>query len=178
MLNSVFFIMIFLHNIFVPFQTLTPVDNDSEVKFTIKNFGLNVHGSFHGLKGAIIFDPFNLPKSKMDVSINASTINTNNASRDNHLKRDDYFDIIHFPKISFRSTEITRGETKDSFEALGFLQIKESKKMIRIPFTSKSLGRGYLFSGSFSINRTDFGIGGASISLSENLTVSLKIVTK
>ena len=40
-------------------QNYTPIDNESAIKFSIKNFGLTVNGSFKGLKGKISYDPTN-----------------------------------------------------------------------------------------------------------------------
>ena len=48
-------------------QQYLPVDTKSSVKFEIKNFGLNVNGSFKGLQGKIFFNPGNLPSSEFNV---------------------------------------------------------------------------------------------------------------
>jgi polyisoprenoid-binding protein YceI len=178
MLTVLFSLITSLLGFVFPLQQLSPVDNESQVKFVIKNFGLTVNGSFRGLEGVVIFDPADLRHSNFAVSIKASTINTGNVSRDNHLKKADYFDVIHFPTISFKSISVTTGEQRGTFLVTGILQIKDSKKELRIPFTAKKLENGYAFSVLFSINRSDFGVGGSSISLSDNLTVSLAIITK
>jgi polyisoprenoid-binding protein YceI len=161
-----------------PQKTMSPVDNESQVKFDIKNFGLTVNGSFKGLEGSVLFDPQDLLKSQMNISIQASTINTGINSRDNHLKKKDYFDVLNYPKITIISRSITVRPGKDSYLLSGTLFIKSIKKDIKIPFSAKQLEPGYQFTGSFQINRRDFGIGGSSISLSDNLTVSLSIITK
>jgi polyisoprenoid-binding protein YceI len=41
-------------------KKMVPVEDESKVKFSIKNFGLNVNGSFNGLQGYVVFDPSNL----------------------------------------------------------------------------------------------------------------------
>ena len=73
-------------------QVYAPSDKGSSVKFVIRNFGLNVEGSFTNLKGTIIFDPANLPASSFNVSVAAATVNTGNNTRDSHLKKAEYFD--------------------------------------------------------------------------------------
>ena len=159
-------------------KKMTPVEAESEVKFTIKNFGLNVNGSFNGLEGTVVFDPSNLSLSQMEVSIKSSTINTGINSRDNHLKKKDYFDVAKYPGIRIKSKAITAGPTSGTYILTGTLFIKSVSKDISFPFTATDLTPGYQFNGTFPLNRRDFGIGGSSISLSDNLTVSLLIVTK
>ena len=87
-------------------QSYRPVDDASEIKFTIKNFGLNVTGHFSGLSGTIQFNPSDLPASGFNVSIDANTVNTGIDMRDNHLKKE-YFNTEKFPTINFTSTSIT-----------------------------------------------------------------------
>ena len=60
----------------------------------------------------------------------------------------------------------------------GKITIKGVTKEINFPFTSTAKNGGYLFEGSFKLNRRDFGVGGDSISLSDGLTVSLSIFAK
>jgi polyisoprenoid-binding protein YceI len=157
---------------------MKPVDNYSQVKFGIKNFGLTVNGSFKGLEGTVIFDTSDLTKSHVNVSLMASTINTGNELRDNHLKKKDYFDIVNYPRITFISKSITAGPSQGTYQLIGTLFLKSSKKDISFFFTAKQLNPGYQFIGTFQINRRDFGIGSSSISLSDILTVSLSIITK
>jgi polyisoprenoid-binding protein YceI len=163
----------------VSFQKkMAPVDAGSEVKFTIKNFGLNVNGSFKGLEGTVVFDPSNLSLSQMEVSIKSSTINTGINSRDSHLKKKDYFDVAKYPGIRIKSKAISAGPASGTYILTGTLFIKNVTKDFSFPFTAKDINPGYQFKGTFLLNRRDFGIGGSSISLSDNLTVSLLIITK
>ena len=87
-------------------QQYQPVDEKSEVKFGIKNFGLGTGGNFKGLQGVLIFDAANPGASAFDISIDATTVNTDNNSRDNHLRKEEYFDVKDFPRISFKSDKI------------------------------------------------------------------------
>jgi polyisoprenoid-binding protein YceI len=157
---------------------LKPVDADSEVRFSIKNFGLSVTGRFTGLEGNIHFLPGDLLNSAIDVTIDARTINTGNGARDKHLLKKDYFDVQNHPRISFQSTRILAGSKNGTYIARGKLFIKNTSRIIEIPFTAATVKGGYRFSGSFSINRLDFEVGSSSISLSDILTVSLSIITK
>jgi polyisoprenoid-binding protein YceI len=156
-------------------QNYSPVDGASSIKFNIKNLGLNVTGSFKGLKGKINFDPLNLAAAVFTVSVDASTVNTANSSRDKHLKKEDYFDVANYPELSFASTKITG--SAGTFMMEGNLTIKGVSKQIAFPFTAKQEGNGYRFTGQFNINRRHFNVGGSSWILSDELIVSLNVST-
>jgi polyisoprenoid-binding protein YceI len=85
-------------------QTLTAQNqewqvNSSSINFKIKNAGFTVDGAFSGLSGKIIFDASKGFGNSIDASIDAKTINTGNGTRDGHLKKTDYFDVVNFPTI-------------------------------------------------------------------------------
>lgn len=154
-------------------QQYKPVDEKSEVKFTIKNFSLNTSGSLNGLKGTINFDPVDFSNSSFNVSVDVSTINTGIDARDNHLKKEDYFDVEKFPVISFVSTDITGSQ--NDYNVTGKLTIKGTIKTISFPFTVQNQDNGIILTGEFSINRKDFNVGGGSAVLGNNVNVSLKV---
>jgi len=171
-----FFLFIFSALVFG--QNYTPVDNGSKVHFVVDNFGIATGGDFKGLTGTIKFDPAQPTAGEFDVSVDAGTIDTDIESRDNHLRRAEYFDVKNYPKISFKSTKITK-TNKDSFLYMfGNITIKGVTKEVQFPFTATAQNGGYLFEGSFKLNRRDFGVGGSSLSLSDNVTVTLSIVAK
>src|SRR5258706_2866044 len=132
-------------------QSYKPVDNKSEIKFTIKNFGINTGGSLSGLKGTINFNPSNLAASSFNVSVDVNTINTGVDMRDDHLKKEEYFNTAKYPTINFVSTGITGDQ--NGYTVTGRLTIKDVTKNISFPFTAASQNDGMLFSGNFSINR-------------------------
>ena len=151
-----------------------PTDNGSSVQFKIKNLGFNVTGSFSGLDGTVAYDPARPTETVFDVSVDANSINTDNNMRDNHLREDTYFDVKKYPRIRFVSVKVTSSTRRNEFFVFGKLMIKDHSKDISFPFTVTPSGPGYLFKGSFTINRKDFGVGGASI-VSDNLDVLLSI---
>jgi|SRR6516225_6664682 polyisoprenoid-binding protein YceI len=154
------------------FAQYKPTDQGSSVKFKVKNFGFNSGGSFSGLHGIIDFDPEKVADSKFDVTIQATSVNTDNESRDNHLREESYFDVKNYPLIRFVSTKITGKGA--SFTVTGNLTIKKKTKEISFPFTITQEKDGYLFKGDFNINRKEFGVGGSS-TISENVDVLLSI---
>ena len=158
-------------------QKYTATDAGSKVSFVIKNFGIKTSGSFSGLKGNVSFDPNTLGTSTFNMSVNANSINTDNGTRDKHLRKDEYFHVEKYPFITFVSTSITKSSTQGRFYIVGNLTIKGITKTIAFGFGATPTSSGYVFKGAFEINRRNFGIGGSSISLSDNLKVTLEIAT-
>jgi polyisoprenoid-binding protein YceI len=154
-----------------------PVDNGSSVKFTIKNFGFGVDGSFTGLTGSIRFDPARPADATFDVSIDANTVNTDNTMRDDHLRQTAYFDVKAHPHIRLLSDKISNSNKKGVFLFTGKLTIKNQTKPISFPFTVDHSDGQYQFKGVFSVNRKDFDIGGTS-TISDNLEVTLDVIAK
>ena len=157
------------------FAQYKPVDQGSSLQFTVKNFGFDVTGTFTGLKGDIKFDPQNPAESTFDVTIDANTVNTDNSLRDNHLRDNSYFDVKNYPTIHFVSTKVAG--KNGAYVISGKLTIKKQTKAISFPFTASPANDGYLFKGTFKINRKDFDVGGTS-TISDNLEVALSILAK
>jgi polyisoprenoid-binding protein YceI len=153
-----------------------PAEQGSSVNFTIKNLGFGVDGTFKGVQGDITFDPANLAPSAFDVTLDASTVNTDNSLRDGHLKGDSYFDVKNFPKIHFVSTRVSPGKN-GAYNITGKLTIKKTTRVISFPFSATPSNDGFVFKGTFSINRKDYDVGGTS-TISDNLDVSLNILAK
>jgi polyisoprenoid-binding protein YceI len=154
-----------------------PVDKESTLGFKIANFGFDVKGSFTGFKGDINFDAQNAGSSSFDVTIDAATVNTDNNLRDQHLRGESYFDVKNYPVIHFLSSKVTPAGKDNTFIVYGRLTIKGKSKDINIPFTATPGADGYLFKGSFKINRKDFGVGGTS-TISNELEVFLNVLAK
>jgi polyisoprenoid-binding protein YceI len=158
-------------------QQYQPTDEKSEIKFVIKNFGINTGGDFKGLQGSIVFDGANPAAGSFDVSIDANTINTDNSSRDNHLRKEEYFDVKNYPRINFKSDKITANRS-GSFQVLGKLTIRGITKDISFPFKASAKDGGYLFEGAFQVNRRDFKVGGGSLVMGDNVNVTLSVFAK
>ena len=157
-------------------QQYQPVDDKSTVKFRIKNFGVGTGGEFKGLEGSIEFDKASPDKTVFDITIDAAKVNTDNGSRDNHLRKEEYFNVAKYPKISFKSDKVV--SKGNGFTVSGKLTIKGTTKNISFPFTAEAKEDGYLFNGSFEINRRDFKVGGNSMVLGDNVTVTLSVFAK
>jgi len=127
---------------------------ESSVRFEISKFAfLTVEGIFTNMTGTITFDENNLPKSKFEVCIDATTINTEDEERDLHLKSDEFFDIEKHPKICFISDKISSENGK--FIATGNLTMIGTTKEVKIIFDFSN----NQFQGKLTIDRTDFHLG-------------------
>ena len=176
MFKKLFFITIncfFAITIFA--QSLVATDAGSAINFSIKNFGVTVTGTFTGLKGNILFDPGAPANASFNLSVNASTVNTGIDSRDRHLKKEDYFNVEKFPLITFLSTKVSASNKQGVFIVSGNITIKGTTQSISFPFTAKASQNGYLFTGTFKLNRRDFQVGSGSLILSDNLEVSFSV---
>ncbi|MBS1661688.1 MAG: YceI family protein [Bacteroidetes bacterium] len=174
-----FFLILFLQLIVAAgfSQEYKPADAGSSVGFEIKNLGFNTKGSFTGLDGKIVFDPQDLSKASFDVSIDATSVNTDNSMRDGHLKKDSYFDVEKYPRIKFVSTSVSGPDKSGHYTLSGKLTIKSTTKDIYFPFIATKMGDDYIFKGDFKINRKDFGVGGSS-TVSSELTIQLTVLAK
>lgn len=146
---------------------------DAQINFKIKNFGSYVNGSLGGLDAKIYFSPENLAQSTMEASVKAETIYTGNKSRDRHLRKDDYFDAVKFPFLRMKSTKIIK--EKEQFVGYFELTIRNKTQEVQMPFRFVPNGNEATFSGNFSINRRDFGVGGKSWVLGDEVIVNIEL---
>jgi len=176
MLSKVLFVFLCL-SVECCFAQYHPVPDESTVRFSLKNFGFKTGGSLGAPEGDIIFNPDDPGKSSFRVTIKAESINTDNESRDEHLKEESYFDVKNYPLIRFVSSSVKQSDKKGSYETTGTLTVKNKSKEITMPFTAEKNGNGWTFSGSFKMNRRDYDVGGSS-TLSDEVTVEVKVVAR
>src|ERR1700691_2736880 len=81
----------------------------SAAEFKVKHMMIsNVKGRFSGIKGVLNRHEADHTLSPLDVSIDVSTVNTQDAQRDGHLKGADFDDVEKFPSMTFKSTRIEK----------------------------------------------------------------------
>lgn len=149
----------------------------SYVGFNVKYMGFAmVRGRFAGFNGTVYYDAKNLEKTSVTVSIDVSTIDTDNDWRDNDLKSANWFDVEKFPKMQFQSTSAI--ETSNGLIIEGLLTIKDVTKSVTL---NMSKGSGVLkdvrgdaqiiFTGNLTIDRTEYNVAGERWSqLKEGIT--------
>src|ERR1700735_5138759 len=114
-------------------------------------------GIFKDFKGSILFDEQTPAASKFDVTIDVASINTGNGLQNKHAKSDEWFDAAKYPQIHFVSRSMARAG--NGYQVTGDLDMHGVKKATTIPFTFKRTAQGGVFTGSFTVNRSDFSIG-------------------
>lgn len=144
----------------------------SAVTFKIKNAGVTVDGSFTGLEADIKFNPLKPDEGTISASISVKSINTASDMRDKHLKKEEYFNADKFPKISMQSVKFEK-TGPITFNGTFKLTIKGVTKEIVVPFNFIKIPEKTQFKGSFSINRRDFGVGGKSITMADNVVITI-----
>lgn len=164
-------------NSLLPAQSLKPVEAESKVGFVIKNMGVDVDGSFQGLKGLIHINAADWSKSSFDVTVDVNTINTNIQRRDNHLKQPDFFDAAQYPEIRIQSARILPKQG-NIYYAEAVLTMHGISKNIKFDFIAKPVEGGYLMTSNFSLNRLDYKIGRSSITMADKVTVMLSVLAK
>ena len=152
------------------------IEPGSKVTFSIGYWAGTCNGTIGGIKGNINFDAEDLSKSFFNIGFDVNTINSNNNLRDNHIKKEDYFDAAKFPIILFKSTAITKSTSGYIVE--GNLTIKSTTKKIQIPFTFKENATGAVFTGNFKINRIDYTVGESSWKLKDEVIITVLVPVK
>jgi polyisoprenoid-binding protein YceI len=137
----------------------------SSVQFKVKHLMIsNVKGVFEKFKGTVVIDDKDITKSKVDVSIDMASVNTNIGKRDEHLRSADFFDVAKFPVMTFVSTKVEKAAA-DKLKVTGNLTIKGVTKPVILMVEGLSgeiksplgdLRRGA--SAAAVINRHDFGV--------------------
>ncbi|HMG66234.1 MAG TPA: YceI family protein [Chitinophagaceae bacterium] len=143
------------------------------ISFKIKNAGIAVSGKFSDLKTELVFSPDKLATSKLSGSVVPATLKTGINMRDNHIKEESYLDAEKFKLIEITSLKLYPQGT--GYAGLFRITIKGVSKEMEIPFDFIQFGDQADFNASFTINRRDFNVGGSSMTMADNVAVSIKI---
>lgn len=154
----------------------------SEVSFKVRHLLAKVSGRFTKFSGTIKVDPADYSKSSVEVSIEATSINTDNESRDKHLKSADFFEVEKFPAITFKSTAV-KEVAKGKLEVTGDFTLRGVTKRITFPITNAGTQPGMkpgtvvagFVDGALTINRNDYGIKYGPGILGDDVAISLNI---
>lgn len=125
------------------------------------------------MQGTLAFNPNALENSFVKLSVRTASIQTGISLRDRHLLKEDYLFAEKYPTMEFTSDELERRGT--DFLVKGRLKIRGVTKAVTIPFKVTTVGQGYEFEGTFSINRQDFGIGKSAFTIADHVAVSFTI---
>ena len=89
------------------------------------------------------------------------------------MRSDDFFGVSRYPKITLKSVSFKHIGGKN-YSGTFNLTIKDKTKQIDIPFTYLDEGNGVAIRANFKIDRLDFGVGGNSMVLSNEVTVNVE----
>ena len=123
-----------------------------------------VRGEFHAVNGTVIVDDSDITKSSVEVTIDASTIDTREPDRDKDLKSTHFLDVANYPTMTFKSTKVENGAA-GHLKITGDLTIHGVTKSVVLDVTAPKspikdpwgLQRTAV-SGTTKINRQDFGL--------------------
>ncbi len=158
----------------------------SSVVFRIKHLNVSyAYGRFNDLSGSFDYDPAKPEDAKFEVSIKATSIDTNNEARDKHLRSAELFDVEKFPEITFKSEKVKK-LADNQLEVTGSLTLRGVTKPItvKIDWTGRGTGlRGETRGGVeavFTIKRSDHGMDALKEALGDDvrLFVSLEGVKR
>ena len=137
----------------------------SSAQFSIRHLMVsNVRGEFGNLSGTLSIDDADLTKSSITAEVDASSINTREPKRDEHLKSPDFFDVAKFPKLTFKSTKIEKAGAQ--LKITGDMTIHGVTKPVVLTADAPTAGikdpwgnvkRGFF--ATTKLNRKDFGLG-------------------
>jgi len=163
------------------------------VQFKVRHLMVShVRGDFEKFSGKIVYDESDVTKSTADITIEAASINTRVAKRDEHLRSPDFLDVAKHPTITFKSKKVEKaGDGR--LKMTGDLTIKGVTKEVALfiegptppvkdPWGNTRVGG----TATTKINRKDFGLtwqkvleaGGVAVGDEVEITIDLEIFRK
>jgi polyisoprenoid-binding protein YceI len=170
------------------------IDPDhSNFQFKIRHLTVsNVKGDFTKAMGTVTMDDQDITNLTVDLTIDAATLNTKHTQRDDHLRGPEFFDVVKYPTITFRSKKVIK-VSPDGLKMVGDLTIHGVAREITVdvegptPEVKDPWGnfrRGATV--TTKINRKDFGMmwnkvldtGGAVVGDEVNIYVEVEMIKK
>ena len=147
----------------VPQTSKWTVDpENSSIQFVCKHVLTKVHGMLPRPSGTVALDEATPSNSKVDVTVDVSSITTGVEERDTHLKAPDFFDAAKYPAITFVSTGFTKS-SPTSYSVTGNLSMHGVTKPVTFAVTAPppfehagGVRRG--IEATTTVNRKDFGL--------------------
>ena len=169
-------------------ETYTVDKAHSEVLFSVRHMGVSkVTGRFNEFTGVVNGEPGKPQEASVEFTIKATSIDTNDAGRDKHLRSADFFDVEKFPEITFKSSKVT-AKGQNQYDVTGTLTMHGVAKEVTLPVTlagpvkdprgNEKVG----FEATAKLNRKDYGIswnraldaGGVVVSDEVQVTINLE----
>ncbi|HTP67291.1 MAG TPA: YceI family protein [Dongiaceae bacterium] len=164
----------------------------SSANFAVTHLMIStVRGEFHAVNGTVTVDDSDLAKSSVEVTIDASTVDTREPDRDKDLKSPNFFDVEKYPAITFKSTKVEKSPVPGHLKVTGDLTLHGVTKSVTLDVTSPKPAikdpwglQRTAVSGSTKINRQDFGMnysktldnGGLMVSNDVDITLDVEMI--
>jgi polyisoprenoid-binding protein YceI len=165
----------------------------SSAGFSVRHMMVsNVTGSFNVKSGTVNVDDKDITKSTVEAVLDATTVNTGNAKRDEHLRAKDFFDTATYPTITFKSNKVEKageGKLKISGDLTMHgvtkpvvLDVTSPMKEAKDPWGNTRTG----VMATTKLNRKDFGLtyntaletGGVAVGEEVTVNLDLSLVKK
>ena len=136
----------------------------SSVGLTVRHMVISkVRGHFNKWNANLALDTADLTRSAVEVSIEAASIDTGVADRDNHLRSPDFLDVQKYPSLTYKSRRV-EALSADHLRVIGDLTIRNVTREVALdveyggqgkdPWGNQRVG----FTAKASLNRKDFGL--------------------
>jgi len=157
----------------------------SSIEFKVRHMGVsNVRGTFTHPSGTVVLNDKDITKSTVEATIDATSVSTNEAARDKHLKSAAFFDIDKNPTMAFKSTSIYKEGGKLMMK--GDLTLAGVTKPVVLtldgPSAPQTDAKGVTrsgFSASGILSRKDFGFGAnagpANAAIGDEVSISIDV---
>lgn len=163
----------------------------SGAQFAVRHMMVSkVRGSFSKITGKVSYDPKNLAATSIDATIDVTTVNTQDAKRDAHLKSPDFFNVEQFPSMTFKSKKVTAA-SGGQVQVVGDLTLHGVTKEVALAVTPSDAvktpqGVRMGATATTKINRQDFGVtwsrkmdgGGVVVSDEVDITIDIEMTGK
>jgi polyisoprenoid-binding protein YceI len=134
-------------------------------QFSVRHLAIStVRGTFSNVKGTVIFDDKDVSQSSVTVTIDVSTVDTREPNRDKDLKSDHFFDVAHYPTMTFKSTKV-EAAGPGKLEITGDLTIRGTTKSVVLdvegptaPVKDPWGNQRAAINATTKVNRQDFGV--------------------
>ena len=158
----------------VPVYDVTPIE--SSIKFSVKA-SVAIQGMFDKWDAKLTFASPDVTTAKLDIKIQASSVNTGSGMKNNKLKGKDFFDVKTSPAITFHSTKIVQ-TGPETFDVQGTFTIRGVSKpeTLHLTISGKGTGSGEII-GTMAFDRKEFGMnsGIPFIRIADRVEVSVNL---
>ena len=145
------------------------------IDFTTDFQGEAVKGAFGAYDAQIAFDPAQLDRSHVKVTIDLASVNSGDGDRDSTLKSDSFFNVAVTPRAVFEASSFT-AKNATHFVAHGRLTLHGVTRRQDLPFSLTIAGKAANMSGTTTIDRTAFGVGSGDYASTDTLPARVTVV--